>query len=119
MATLMLHPLLDDGIAPTSEDFSGGVLVCNCTDRPVRVRVEGQVAHNHACGCTKCWKPEGAVFSIVAVAPVDKVTVLENGDKLEVVDPSALLQCIRSGLRARAGRSRVSQRSCPRSSRPV
>ena len=92
MATLMLHPLLDDGIAPTSEDFSGGVLVCNCTDRPVRVRVEGQVAHNHACGCTKCWKPEGAVFSIVAVAPVDKVTVLENGDKLEVVDPSALIQ---------------------------
>ncbi|TNC44869.1 S-(hydroxymethyl)glutathione synthase [Rubellimicrobium rubrum] len=92
MATPMLHPALDNGIAPTSESFTGGVLVCNCTDSPVRVRIEGQVAHNHACGCTKCWKPEGAIFSIVAVAPVDKVQVLENGDKLEVVDPSALIQ---------------------------
>ena len=87
-----LHPALDNGIASESPDFSGGVLVCNCTDRPVRVRVEGQVAHNHACGCTKCWKPEGAMFSVVAVAPTDKVTVLENGDKLRVVDPSALIQ---------------------------
>lgn len=54
MATPRLHPSLDDGIAPTSPDFSGGILVCDCADRPVRVRVEGQVAHNHACGCTKC-----------------------------------------------------------------
>lgn len=92
MTASNLHPLLDDGIAPTSSDFSGGVLVCDCTDRPVRVRIEGQVAHNHACGCTKCWKPSGATLSIVAVAPTDKVTVLENGDKLEVVDPSALIQ---------------------------
>jgi S-(hydroxymethyl)glutathione synthase len=92
MATPSLHPALDNGIAPASPDFAGGVMVCACTDRPVRVRVEGQVAHNHACGCTKCWKPQGATFSIVAVAPTDKVTVLENGDKLRVVDPSALIQ---------------------------
>ncbi|HVG47673.1 MAG TPA: S-(hydroxymethyl)glutathione synthase [Rubellimicrobium sp.] len=87
-----LHPALDNGIAPTSESFGGGVLVCNCSDRPVRVRIEGQIAHNHACGCTKCWKPDGAMFSVVAVAPTDKVEVLENGDKLRVVDPSALIQ---------------------------
>ncbi|WP_210530477.1 S-(hydroxymethyl)glutathione synthase [Rubellimicrobium arenae] len=92
MAITQLHPALDDGIAPTAPDFSGGVLVCNCSDRPVRVRIEGQVAHNHACGCTKCWKPDGAIFSVVAVAPVDKVSVIENGDKLEVVDSSALIQ---------------------------
>ncbi len=89
---IKLHPALDNGIAPTDEGFSGGVLVCNCSDRPVKVRIEGQVAHNHACGCTKCWKPEGAMFSVVAVAPTDKVQVLENGDKLKVVDPSALIQ---------------------------
>jgi S-(hydroxymethyl)glutathione synthase len=89
---IKLHPALDNGIAQTSESFGGGVLVCNCSDRPVRVRIEGQVAHNHACGCTKCWKPEGAMFSVVAVAPSDKVQVLENGDKLKVVDPSALIQ---------------------------
>jgi S-(hydroxymethyl)glutathione synthase len=87
-----LHPALDNGIAATSPDFTGGTLVCACTDKPVRVRVEGQIAHNHACGCTKCWKPEGATFSVVAVAPHDKVTVLENSDKLAVVDPAALIQ---------------------------
>ena len=87
-----MHPALDSGIAATSPDFTGGTLVCACTDKPVRVRVEGQIAHNHACGCTKCWKPEGAIFSIVGVAPHDKVTVLENGDKLSVVDPAALIQ---------------------------
>ena len=32
------------------------------------------------------------MFSVVAVAPTEKVQVLENGDKLKVVDPSALIQ---------------------------
>jgi S-(hydroxymethyl)glutathione synthase len=36
--------------------------------------------------------PAGAIFSIVAVAPQDKVKVIENGDKLQVVDPNALIQ---------------------------
>ncbi len=54
--------------------------------------MDSQSAHNHACGCTKCWKPAGAQFSVVAVVPRDKVTVLENGDKLAVVDPSATIQ---------------------------
>jgi S-(hydroxymethyl)glutathione synthase len=58
----------------------------------VRVRASSQLAHNHACGCTKCWKPEGAAFSVVAVVPSDKIEVLENGDKLEVVDAGALIQ---------------------------
>ncbi len=90
--TIKLHPALDRGMAPTDPAFDGGTLVCACKDRPVRLRVEGQVAHNHACGCTKCWKPDGAAFSIVAVVPHDKISVLENGDKLAVVDPSALIQ---------------------------
>lgn len=91
-ATVSLHPLLDKGLPKGSPGFTGGMLVCECTDMPVRVKVEGDVAHNHACGCTKCWKPAGATFSIVAVVPHDKITVLENGDKLEVVDKSALIQ---------------------------
>lgn len=90
--TVSLHPLLDKGLPTGSPGFSGGVLVCECADSPVKVKVEGDVAHNHACGCTKCWKPAGATFSIVAVVPHDKITVLENGDKLEVVDKSALIQ---------------------------
>jgi len=90
--TVSLHPLLDKGLPTGSPGFAGGILVCECTDSPVKVKVEGDVAHNHACGCTKCWKPAGATFSIVAVVPHDKITVLENGDKLEVVDKSALIQ---------------------------
>jgi S-(hydroxymethyl)glutathione synthase len=58
----------------------------------VKVGIKGDVAHNHACGCTKCWKPEGAAFSVVAVVPRDSVSVLENGDKLQIVDTSAAIQ---------------------------
>jgi S-(hydroxymethyl)glutathione synthase len=90
--TVNIHPSVDNGVKKGSGSFAGGVLVCACTDRPVKVRTEGDVAHNHACGCTKCWKPAGANFSVVAVVPTDKVTVLENGDKLAVVDASALIQ---------------------------
>ena len=87
-----IHPTLDGGVNPGTDSFAGGVLRCACTDRPVRVEAAAQVAHNHACGCTKCWKPSGATFSIVAVVPTDKMNVLENGDKLKVVDPGALIQ---------------------------
>ncbi|CAD7054163.1 S-(hydroxymethyl)glutathione synthase [Pseudorhizobium endolithicum] len=87
-----IHPAVDNGIKAADPGFSGGTLVCACTDRPVKVKIEGQVAHNHVCGCTKCWKPKGTAFSVVAVVPHDKVTVLENGDKLQVVDTSALIQ---------------------------
>ncbi len=91
-ATVSLHPLLDKGIPKGRAGFSGSTLVCACADKPVKVKVEGDVAHNHACGCTKCWKPAGATFSVVAVVGHDKITVLENGDKLEVIDKSALIQ---------------------------
>ncbi|TWG63540.1 S-(hydroxymethyl)glutathione synthase [Aminobacter sp. J44] len=98
---ISIHPAIDGGVRPGNPSFVGGTLVCDCTDRPVKVRIEGNVAHNHACGCTKCWKPKGAAFSIVAVVPHDKVTVLENGDKLKVVDSSALIQrhaCVECGV---------------------
>lgn len=90
--SVKIHPSVDGGIKPAASGFSGGTLVCKCTSRPVKVGISAQVAYDHVCGCTKCWKPDGAVFSVVAVVPHDKVTVLENGDKLAVVDPSALIQ---------------------------
>jgi S-(hydroxymethyl)glutathione synthase len=90
-SSVSIHPAVDNGVKKGSSTFSGGTLVCACTDKPVKVEVRGNVAHNHACGCTKCWKPKGAVFSVVAVAPKDNVTVVENGDKLKVVDSSALI----------------------------
>ncbi|MDR6756829.1 S-(hydroxymethyl)glutathione synthase [Mycoplana sp. BE70] len=87
-----IHPAVDGGVKKGRADFGGGTLVCACADRPVKVAVKGAIAHNHACGCTKCWKPEGAAFSVVAVTAHDNITVLENGDKLEIVDPNALIR---------------------------
>jgi S-(hydroxymethyl)glutathione synthase len=87
-----IHPSVDNGVKKGSGSFSGGTLVCKCKDKPVKVAITGDVAHNHACGCTKCWKPEGATFSVVAVVPRDNVKVTENGDKLQIVDSSATIQ---------------------------
>ncbi len=88
---LLLHPSIQNGLQKGNPQFAGGVLVCKCKEKPVKVRISANIAHNHACGCTKCWKPAGASFSVVAVAPTDSVTVVENGDKLAVVDASALI----------------------------
>ncbi|MBC7580437.1 S-(hydroxymethyl)glutathione synthase [Tardiphaga sp.] len=90
--TVHIHPAVDDGVKQGSGHFTGGTLVCKCKDRPVKVSVRGDVLHNHACGCTKCWKPDGATFSVVAVVPRDNVAVIENGDKLHIVDTSATIQ---------------------------
>jgi S-(hydroxymethyl)glutathione synthase len=86
-----IHPLVDNGVKQGSKDFAGGTLVCLCTDRPVTVKIGAQIAHNHTCGCTKCWKPAGASFSIVAVVPTDKVNVTSGNEKLKVVDPGATI----------------------------
>ena len=90
--TVHIHPSVDNGVKKGSGSFAGGTLVCKCKDKPVKVGVKGDVAHNHACGCTKCWKPDGAIFSVVAVVPRDNVTVLENGDKLHIIDASKTIQ---------------------------
>ena len=91
--TVLIHPAVDNGVTKTEDPhFAGAVLTCHCKEAPVRVRVGAQVAHNHVCGCTKCWKPEGAAFSQIAVVSRDKVDILENGQKLRVVDPNAAIQ---------------------------
>ena len=92
MTTVSIHPSIDGGILPAAKNFAGGTLVCRCARDPVVVAVDTQTAFNHACGCTKCWKPQGALFSVVAVAPRDKVSVKGNANKLKVVDSSATIQ---------------------------
>jgi S-(hydroxymethyl)glutathione synthase len=89
---LAIHPSVDHGIKPASKDFAGGTLTCHCKQNAVQVTIKGQCAHNHVCGCTKCWKPDGALFSQVAVVSRDKVTVSANADKLKIVDASATIQ---------------------------
>jgi S-(hydroxymethyl)glutathione synthase len=98
---LSIHPSIDRGIRAAAPGFSGGTLVCHCTDRPVTVTIRSQSAYNHACGCTKCWKPEGALFSQVAAVGRDKLEVTANEDKLRVVDPSATIKryaCVACGV---------------------
>jgi S-(hydroxymethyl)glutathione synthase len=89
---ISLHPSIDQGISPGKKDFAGGTLTCPCTSSPVTVRLDCNVAFNHACGCTKCWKPAGAKFSIVAVISRDKLAVTANGAKLKIVDTAAPIQ---------------------------
>ncbi|HUF42076.1 MAG TPA: S-(hydroxymethyl)glutathione synthase [Verrucomicrobiae bacterium] len=89
---ISIHPAVDRGVKPAAAKFSGGTLLCHCADNKVAVAIDSQCAHNHVCGCTKCWKPAGALFSQVAVVPRDKVRVTANADKLGVVDPSAVIK---------------------------
>jgi S-(hydroxymethyl)glutathione synthase len=91
-SAISIHPSVDNGITPSAKDFAGSTLVCKCTQSPVRVAVTSQSAYNHACGCTKCWKPAGALFAVVAVVPRDKLSVTANADKLAIVDPGAAIQ---------------------------
>lgn len=90
--TVKIHPAVDSGVKAGDTKFSGGTLKCKCTEGQVTVAINGNVAFNHVCGCTKCWKPSGAVFSLVAVVPRDKLQVTANGNKLKVVDSSAAIQ---------------------------
>ena len=93
MANLSIHPSIDNGIGPpAAANFGGGTLQCKCPDRKVAVTIKGQSSYNHVCGCTKCWKPAGALFSIVAAVSRDNLAVTANADKLKVVDSAATIK---------------------------
>jgi S-(hydroxymethyl)glutathione synthase len=92
MTDVLIHPSVDQGVKKGEAGFSGGTLRCNCASDKVEVKVDSNVAHNHACGCTKCWKPKGAAFSVVGVVPRDKVAVTAHEEKLAVVDDKATIQ---------------------------
>jgi S-(hydroxymethyl)glutathione synthase len=87
-----LHPLVDNGLKKGDANKSGGKLYCHCPADKVEVTLSSNVAHNHACGCSKCWKPDGALFSVVGVIPVDQLSVTANASKLHIVDASAAIQ---------------------------
>ncbi|WP_168794098.1 S-(hydroxymethyl)glutathione synthase [Paraburkholderia aromaticivorans] len=92
MNTTTIHPSVDAGVRKGTPGFTGGTLHCQCQSDKVEVRVESNVAHNHICGCTKCWKPAGAAFAMIGVVPRDKVTVTAHAEKLQVVDEEAAIQ---------------------------
>ncbi|KAJ5133115.1 glutathione-dependent formaldehyde-activating enzyme [Penicillium atrosanguineum] len=86
-----IHPLIDKGLIKGDPNFPGGRLLCRCSSNQVIVGLKSNVAHNHACGCSKCWKPEGALFSVVGVVPRENLTVEKNESKLKIVDPTAVI----------------------------
>ncbi len=98
-----LHPAVESGIKSrpakrglwgylNNKPQPGGTLSCKCDKNPIVVKITAQAAHNHLCGCTQCWKPDGALFSQVAVVPRDKLQVSKNGDKIIILDTSAPIQ---------------------------
>ena len=89
---IKIHPAVDNGVKKGTPGFAGGTLTCKCTSNPVTVKIGSNVAFNHVCGCTKCWKPQGAVFSLIGVTGRDKVTVTANANKLKIVDEKAPIQ---------------------------
>ena len=90
--TVSIHPAVDNGVRQGSPGFSGGKLYCNCANNRVEVTVSNNTAHNHVCGCSKCWKPAGATFAQIAVTPRSGVEVTANADKLAIVDSSTTIQ---------------------------
>ena len=98
-----IHPAVDAGIKSnpakrniwtylSNKPKPGGTLSCKCSKNPVVVKITAEAAHNHLCGCSQCWKPEGALFSQVAVIPRDKLSVIKNPDKLKILDESVPIQ---------------------------
>ncbi|MCL1137706.1 S-(hydroxymethyl)glutathione synthase [Shewanella pneumatophori] len=90
-AKVLIHPAVDNGIFTELPVFTGGTLTCHCKSKPVKVKLASQTAHNHVCGCSKCWKPKEALFSQVAVISRDNLEVIANETKLAVVDPEAAI----------------------------
>ena len=86
-----LHPAL-----PLARDRASpgavGVLRCRCLQDTVEVHVDAPAVHSHLCGCTQCWKPEGALFALTAVVPADAVKTVAHGEKLAVVDASKAIR---------------------------
>lgn len=92
MARMSIHPLVDNGIAVHADaHFTGGTLTCKCAADAVEVRVDSPYQFNHLCGCTQCWKPGDAVFSMLAAVPREAVHVTRHKEKLHVVDTTKLL----------------------------
>jgi len=57
-----IHPSVDNGVKQDRR-LRRRTLTCKCTDKRSRSRRRADGAH-HVCGCTKCWKPKGALFSM-------------------------------------------------------
>src|SRR5256712_6850857 len=92
MASVKIHPAVDGGLKPAAKNFAGGTLFCNCSQNRGEISIKGQCAPNHVGGCTKCWKPKGALFSQVAVVGRDNLSGKANGNQPAGRGPKATNQ---------------------------
>lgn len=93
--TAVLHPAVGrDASASPDGVFTAR---CKCSSEPVEIAVEQAVAHNHLCGCSKCWKPAGALFAQIAVVPAGCTSIVAQRDKLEAVDATQKIERHRCG----------------------
>jgi S-(hydroxymethyl)glutathione synthase len=74
-----------------STGLARATLRCKCSD-PVEVQLNEEISHNHLCGCSQCWKPEGYFMAQTAVVPAGSTQVTRNADRLSVVDSTQKVQ---------------------------
>lgn len=94
-----LHPALSQADSSPAPDYPE-TLRCLCAVDPIEVVVTAPIAHNHLCGCSKCWKPEGALLAQTAVVASDAIKISANADKLSAVDDSQAISrhaCVACG----------------------
>lgn len=82
--SIQLHPSVGSSAVRSVSEAT--VLRCACPDDVVELTLTAPVAHDHLCGCSKCWKPDGALFARTAVVASDGATVTANEEKLELVE---------------------------------
>lgn len=78
-----LHPALG---RPVGE---AATLRCRCASDPVTISISTPVRHTHLCGCSKCWRPEGALFALIGVVPAGAAEVTSGAGRMTVVDEAA------------------------------
>lgn len=94
-ADVTLHPAVDGASVPApapSGAAGAATLQCLCHAEPVRITLSRPVYHNHLCGCSKCWKPAGALFAQTALVSSDALEVSANGHKLATVDAAQAIR---------------------------
>lgn len=80
---LSLHPSVKN---PDIDVPATSTLHCLCETDRVEVSLSAPIAHNHLCGCSKCWKPEGALVAQTAVVASDAAAITAGESKVAIVD---------------------------------
>jgi S-(hydroxymethyl)glutathione synthase len=86
-----LHPVVDQGASDAGAG-SQERLRCQCNHDPVELVLSAPLQHTHLCGCSLCWKPEGASFALIALVPDDAAKIVAGQEKLQIVASKNTIQ---------------------------